>query len=104
MVRPDTRRETGRIVDKIVIRLFERMKTAPRSQLIQKATGEGTSTGKQFGGQSGEAPSATERELESYKKRDHQDHQRTGSFGADILGEMIEETRNKLLDLAQELE
>ena len=47
---------------------------------------------------------ATERELESYKKEIIKTINGTGSFGADILGEMIEETRNKLLDLAQELE
>ena len=47
---------------------------------------------------------ATERELESYKKEIIKTINGTGSFGADILGEMIEETRNRLTALTQELE
>ena len=92
------------IVDKIVIRLFERMKTAPRSQLIQKQREKELQLANSSVANLEKLHAATERELESYKKEIIKTINGTGSFGADILGEMIEETRNKLLDLAQELE
>ena len=92
------------IIDKIVIQLFERMKTAPRSQLIQKQREKELQLANSSVANLEKLHAAAERELESYKKEIIKTINGTGSFGADILGEMIEDTRSKLAALAQELE
>ena len=92
------------IIDKIVIQLFERMKTAPRSQLIQKQREKELQLANSSVANLEKLHTAAERELESYKKEIIKTINGTGSFGADILGEMIEDTRSKLAALAQELE
>lgn len=89
---------------KIVIQLFERMKTAPRSQLIQKQREKELQLANSSVANLEKLHAAAERELESYKKEIIKTINGTGSFGADILGEMIEDTRSKLTALAQELE
>ena len=89
---------------KIVIQLFERMKTAPRSQLIQKQREKELQLANSSVANLEKLHAAAERELESYKKEIIKTINGTGSFGADILGEMIEDTRSKLAALAQELE
>ena len=90
--------------DKIVIQLFEQMKTAPRSQLIQKQREKELQLANSSVANLEKLHAAAERELESYKKEIIKTINGTGSFGADILGEMIEDTRSKLTALAQELE
>ena len=92
------------IIDKIVIQLFERMKTAPRSQLIQKQREKELQLANSSVANLEKLHASAERELESYKKEIIKTINGTGSFGADILGEMIEDTRSKLAALAQELE
>ncbi|MCI8623448.1 MAG: hypothetical protein HFG26_07275 [Provencibacterium sp.] len=92
------------IIDKIFIQLFERMKTAPRSQLIQKQREKELQLVNSSVANLEKLHAATERELESCKKEIIKTINGTGSFGADILGEMIEDTRSKLAALAQELE
>ena len=92
------------IIDKIVIQLFERMKTAPRSQLIQKQREKELQLANSSVANLEKLHATAERELESYKKEIIKTINGTGSFGADILGEMIEDTRSKLAALAQELE
>ena len=92
------------LLDKIVIQLFERMKTAPRSQLIQKQREKELQLANSSVANLEKLYAAAERELESYKKEIIKTINGTGSFGADILGEMIEDTRSKLAALAQELE
>lgn len=92
------------IIDKIVIQLFERMKTAPRSQLIQKQREKELQLANSSVANLEKLHASAERELESYKKEIIKTINGTGSFGADILGEMIEDTRSKLTALAQELE
>ncbi|MDR3730267.1 MAG: recombinase family protein, partial [Oscillospiraceae bacterium] len=92
------------IIDKIVIQLFERMKTAPRSQLIQKQREKELQLANSSVANLEKLHASAERELESYKKEIIKTINGTGSFGADILGEMIEDTRSKLAALAHELE
>lgn len=92
------------IIDKIVIQLFERMKTAPRSQLIQKQREKELQLANSSVANLEKLHASAERELESYKKEIIKTINGTGSFGADILSEMIEDTRSKLAALAQELE
>lgn len=92
------------IIDKIVIQLFERMRTAPKSQLIQRQREKEIQLANSSVANLEKLYTATERELESYKKEIIKTINGTGSFGADILGEMIEETRNRLTALTQELE
>ncbi len=69
------------------------MKTAPRSQLIQKQREKELQLANSSVANLEKRHAATERELESYKKEIIKTINGTGSFGADILGEMIEETR-----------
>ena len=78
------------IIDKIVIQLFERMRTAPKSQLIQR--------------QREKEIQLANSSVANLEKEIIKTINGTGSFGADILGEMIEETRNRLTALTQELE
>lgn len=84
--------------------IFERVKTAPRSQLIQKQREKELQLANSSVANLEKLHAAAERELESYKKEIIKTINGTGSFGADILGEMIEDTRSKLAALAQELE
>ena len=80
------------------------MRTAPKSQLIQRQREKEIQLANSSVANLEKLYTATERELESYKKEIIKTINGTGSFGADILGEMIEETRNRLTALTQELE
>ena len=81
---------------KIVIQLFERMKSAPRNQLVQKRCEKELQLANSSVANLEKLHAAAERELETYKKEIIKTINGTGSFGADILGEMIEDTRSKL--------
>ena len=57
------------IIDKIVIQLFERMRTAPKSQLIQRQREKEIQLANSSVANLEKLYTATERELESYKRR-----------------------------------
>ncbi|WP_312612169.1 recombinase family protein [Oscillibacter sp.] len=92
------------IVDKVVMRLFERMMTAPRSKLIQQKREKELALAHAATENLQKLYDAKFRELESYKSEIIKAINGTSGFGADILGEMIEETRAKLAELHDELE
>ena len=68
------------------------MKTSLGSQLIQKQRGKELQLVNSSAANLEKLHAAAERELERYKKEIIRAVNGTGSFGADILGEMIEDT------------
>jgi uncharacterized protein YydD (DUF2326 family) len=76
-------------VDKVVMRLFERMMTDPRSKLIQQKREKELFLTHAATENLQKLYDAKFRELESYKSEIIKAINGTSGFGADILGEMI---------------